>query len=156
MKFVKRGDLVKVDYIGMNNNSIFNTSMRKYAKESKIYERKKDYSPLCFKVGDANVIQGFNEVVLGMRIGEEKTIPVAPIKAYGNYKKNLVKKYPKAIFENQGIALESGLTINLNLRSGVLRANVVKVKKEHVTLDMNHEFAGKTLIFKIMLRDIIA
>jgi len=155
MRFVKRGDLVKVDYIGMVNNAIFNTSIKKYAKESKIYDRQRDYNPLCFKVGDANVIQGFNEAVLGMRVGEEKTIPITSDKAYGRYKKNLIKRYPRSIFENQGIALEEGLTINMNLRSGVLRANVVKTNNTFVTLDLNHEFAGKTLIFKIMLKDIV-
>lgn len=154
MKFVKRGDLVKVDYIGMVDNETFNTSIKKYAKQAGIYERKKDYSPLCFKVGDANVIRGFNDAVLGMSVGEEKTVPIPPNKAYGKYKKSLVKRYPKEIFENQDIELEPGLNINVNLRSGVLKANVVKTSRNFVTLDMNHEFAGKTPIFKIILKEI--
>lgn len=155
MNIVKNGNLVKVDYIGMLGNQVFNTSMKKYAKKAGIHDRKKDYSPLCFKVGDANVIKGFNEAVKGMKIGEEKTVPIPPNKAYGNRKKKLVKRYPKAIFENQAEELQPGLNVKLNLRSGVLKANVVKNTRNHVTLDMNHELAGKTLIFKIILREIV-
>ncbi len=152
---VKDKDKVRVDYICMEDNTVIGTSIKKFAKESNIYDKNFKYEPLTFQVGKDEVIPGFEKVVLGMQIGEEKTVAIAPHEAYGHYDKKLVKRYPRVLFEQQGVELEPGIKLNLQLRSGTLKASVLELDDKDVVLDMNHEYAGKTLIFKVILREIL-
>ena len=154
MAHVEPGDTVKVDYICMLNNSIVGTSIKKYAKEANILGKDSRYEPLCFKTNANAVIDGFEKAVLGMENGEEKTVAIAPHEAYGHYRDNLVRKYPRSLFEQQGVELEPSMALKINLPSGPLRATVIELDERDVTLDLNHEFAGKTLIFKIILKEI--
>lgn len=39
--------------------------------------------PLEFVVGSGELIKGFDEAVVGMKMGEEKTVTISPEKAYG-------------------------------------------------------------------------
>jgi len=155
MRCVNYGDTVKVDYVCICDNKIFDTSIKSYAKAAGIYNKDKTYEPFCFKVGETKVIKGFENAVLGMQPNEEKTVAIPPHEAYNHYRKELLRKYPRIIFEHQGIELEPGLLLKINTRSGVLRARVVELDEQDVMLDMNHELAGKTLILKIILREIL-
>ncbi|MEF8832952.1 MAG: FKBP-type peptidyl-prolyl cis-trans isomerase [Candidatus Thermoplasmatota archaeon] len=81
---VKEGDIVKVDYTGkLKDGSIFDSSKEELAKESEFYDESRDYEPLKFKVGKGELIQGFEEGVKGMEVGEEKEVEISPEKAYG-------------------------------------------------------------------------
>ncbi len=81
---VKEGDLVKVDYTGkLKDGSIFDSSKEELAKASEFYDESRDYEPLEFKVGEGELIQGFEEGVKGMEVGEKKEVEIPPEKAYG-------------------------------------------------------------------------
>ena len=66
---VKQGDTVTLDYTLIVDGSIADTSVGR--------------QPFSFAVGAGQVIQGFDEAVIGMKIGEEKTFTVPPAKGYG-------------------------------------------------------------------------
>jgi len=155
MSHVEHGDTVTVDYLCMIEGRLYATSLKKYAREVETCGDDVVSAPLCFKVGDGKVIEGFEKAVVGMQVGEEKTIAVAPHEGYGHYRRDLVKKYPRAIFEQKGVELALGQRLKISLPSGVLRANVINLDDRHVTLDLNHELAGKTMIFKIILRELV-
>lgn len=68
----KSGDIVRVDYVGrFLDNTIFDTS------------KKPGRTPLEFEVDSGAMIIGFNDAVKGMRVGETKTVTLAPSQAYG-------------------------------------------------------------------------
>ncbi len=96
MMKVKVGDTVKVNYIGrfaegnfFDNGAVFDTSIESVANDdinySKAYsfESRDPYFPLEFKVGEGEVVQGFDEGVLNMTVGETKNITVLPDDGYG-------------------------------------------------------------------------
>lgn len=81
---VKKGDLVKVDYVGrLKDGTIFDSSIEEKAKESEFYDENRDYEPLPFTVGEGQVIEGFEEGVKGMEVGDKKEVEIPPEKAYG-------------------------------------------------------------------------
>ncbi len=81
---VEEGDRVEVDYVGrFEDGTVFDSSIEEVAKESKFYDKKRDYGPLGFTVGAGQVIPGFEEGVKGMEVGEKKEIEIPPEKAYG-------------------------------------------------------------------------
>lgn len=81
---VKKGDTVRVHYIGkFQGGKIFDTSMIKEAQKAGLYNPSRDYKPLQVKVGAGQVIQGFEEALIGMKVNEEKEVTLPPAKAYG-------------------------------------------------------------------------
>jgi FKBP-type peptidyl-prolyl cis-trans isomerase 2 len=77
-------DTVYVSYTGrFTNGTIFDTSYEGVAKEAGIYDVLRDYKPLEFTIGEGRVIPGFEDAVIGMKVGEEKTVRIPPKEAYG-------------------------------------------------------------------------
>jgi len=149
------GNTVKVDYIGMLDGMVVVTSLKSYAKETGVYDSSIDYEPLLFSIGDGRVIKGFENALVGMYAGEEKTVAIQAHEAYGHYRQDLVRKYPRALFEHTGIKLEPGMVLKINTSKGLLRGVVRVLDENDAVLDLNHEFAGKPLIFKIILKEIV-
>lgn len=150
----KTGNVVKVDYLGTTEGQVFDTSMKAEAQKAGIYNEQRDYAPLQFKVGAGQMIKGFDKAVIGMKIGEEKTVTIPPEEAYGSYNNQLVKELPIAMLKDNGVIPEKGQKLQAMTPQGPLRAVVKEVNKTTATLDFNSELAGKTLTFRIILKEI--
>ena len=92
---VSTGDTVRVDYIGKLSvggvERVFDTSMMDIANNASIpksltftLKANTSYTPLSFTVGSGTLITGFNNAVVGMKVGETKTVEVSPAQGYGN------------------------------------------------------------------------
>lgn len=90
---VQTGDLVRVNYVGkLPNGQVFDTSLYSVATDNATYPKslffgyrgsESKYTTLNFTVGKGDMIDGFETGVLGMKVGETRTI-VIPVKdAYG-------------------------------------------------------------------------
>lgn len=62
---------------------MFDSSIQSEAQKSKNYSTGRTYEPLEFTVGAGQMIPGFDAGVVGMKLGEKKTISIAPKDAYG-------------------------------------------------------------------------
>jgi len=147
---IKKRDLVKVDYILEVDGKVVDTSIEEVAKKEGIYSEDREYKPLEFVVGEGELIEGFEEAVLGMEKGEEKEVVIPPEKAYGERREEFIQEIPKEMFKDADFEPKEGMNI---LANGI-PAKIVKVTDDKVTLDFNHELAGKHLKFKIIVRDI--
>ena len=85
MTVAKDGDTVRVHYHGsFPSGEVFDTSLEDEARSAGIFDSRRDYKPLQFKLGAGQVIQGFNDAIVGMAPGEEKTVTLPPEQAYGH------------------------------------------------------------------------
>lgn len=150
----KKGDIVRVDYTGMYDGKVFDTSVEQMAKLHSIHNSERTYAPIVFKLGSGVMLEGFETAVEGMEVGEEKTVVLPPTKAYGFYDEKNVKTFPKSFFEKQGIEVVHGISLVFRMNSGSMNGVVTEVDEDEVKLDMNHELAGKTLTFRITLKDV--
>ncbi len=83
-KTVKSGDNISVDYVGRTEDGkVFDTSIESVAKQNDIYTAGGKYQPLKFTVGKGEMIKGFDEGVIGMKVGETKNLTIPPEKGYG-------------------------------------------------------------------------
>jgi FKBP-type peptidyl-prolyl cis-trans isomerase 2 len=143
-KKVDNGDTISVDYVGkLEDGTVFDTSVKEAAVEAGIYNQMRDYEPLTFTVGAGQMIKGFDEGVVGMKVGEEKTLKIPPDEAYGEYIQELSRELP---VEAVNFAPEVGM--QLATETG-LSGFVTEVGEKTFIVDFNHELAGKTLIFDI-------
>ncbi len=146
---VKNGDTVKVDYLGTTEGKVFDTSIQAEAKKAGLPLRP-SYEPLQFQVGGGQVVPGFDKAVLGMKVGEEKTVVLPPADAYGESDPRAIVEVPRGQFDNS-----SEPKVGLQVMSPQGYPGVItKIDAQNVTVDFNHELAGKTLTFKIILREI--
>ena len=148
---VKPGDTVQVDYTGkFENGTVFDTSREDVAKQAGVYIDRREYVPLTFVIGSGQLIQGFDEGIVGMKVGEEKTLKILPEKAYGKYEEARIEDIPieKLNLTNRSELPEAGQTIRDMYGN---RFKVTAVNDTHISIDTNHALAGKTLIFDIKI-----
>lgn len=136
------GKTCKVHYTGtFNDGSKFDSS----------YDRGE---PLEFISGTGMMLRGFDAAVVNMEVGEILDIHLMPEEAYG-------MPDPSAVltFEIEQLAgsenLEVGQQVYLYNEMGQpFLVKVVAKDDAIITLDMNHEMAGKELNFKIELVEV--
>lgn len=91
-KTVKKGDTISVNYTGsLPDGKVFDTNIESVAKQHDII--KPEYVPLKFKVGEPGMIKGFDEGVLGMKVGETKKLTILPEDGYGQVDPELISSY---------------------------------------------------------------
>ncbi len=90
---VAAGQTIKVDYIGkLLDGRVFDTSLLSVALNDAAYPKtlsftlrsNTSYTPLSFEVGAGKMISGFDAAVVGMKIGQTKTVTLTPDEAYGD------------------------------------------------------------------------
>lgn len=80
----QNGDVVSVHYVGkFPGGKVFDTSMKSEAVKAGLFSPARDYKPLQVTLGAHQVIQGFEEALLGMKVNETKEVTLPPEKAYG-------------------------------------------------------------------------
>lgn len=110
--------------------------------------------PVEFKLGSGDVIPGFEKAVIGMVVGERKTVLVNPEEAFGRKvegSKMVLSK--KAIPEH--ISLETGQKIQAQKSDGTdLELYITCINEYSITLEENHPLAGEKLELSIELVNI--
>ena len=90
--------------------------------------------------------------LIGLEAGEQTTVNIEPENAYGVYDSGKRQIVPISSFP-AGANLQVGATFfTQDAEGNPLTARVIESSGENVTVDFNHEFAGKILEYKIDLR----
>ncbi|MDX2303855.1 MAG: peptidylprolyl isomerase [Microscillaceae bacterium] len=141
MQIAKNGDSVKVHYTGKHTDGdIFDSSAGK--------------DPLDFELGKGQMIQGFEAAVLGMSVGETKTVNIPSDQAYGEFNEEML--FPINLADIPAhIELELGMPLNVQTNEGhAVQVLVREITEDLVILDANHPLAGMDLVFEINLIEI--
>ena len=142
MSEVKSGDTVRIHYTGtLEDGSQFDSSSGR--------------DPLEFTVGSGSVIPGFEQAIIGMVVGDSKSVTIASADAYGPHQAELVREV-----EREAIPDSIELAVGLQLQAqgpdnNQLVLTVIEFDEETVRLDANHPLAGKDLTFALELVEIV-
>lgn len=137
-----KGKTVKVHYTGtLEDGTKFDSSLDRG-------------EPLEFVCGAGQMIKGFDAAVESMALGEQVTVRLAPSEAYGERRDDMIIQFPTAQVPNAS-QFHVGDKVMLQGPGGYpLPATIIAMDANAVTLDANHELAGKTLIFQIELVEV--
>lgn len=114
-------------------------------------ETTKDAQPLVFEPGEQMLIPGLEKELLGMKVGEEKTVRVFPEEAYGERDDALQREFERSQFPAE-IESMLGQVIDMQDEQGnAYPAVIARVSSEQVLLDFNHPLAGRTLNFDVKI-----
>lgn len=141
MTQAQSGKTVKVHYTGkLDDGTVFDSS--------------KGRDPFEFTIGTGSVIPGFERGVVGMAVGDTKTITITPNEAYGQVRQELIADVKKSHFPPD-IIPEVGKQLQMQQPDGrPLNVVISDIQGETVTLDANHPLAGKNLTFDIELVEV--
>jgi len=141
-KEVTKGDRVEIHYVGTleSDGTQFDSSRERG-------------TPLPFTVGQGQMIKGFDDGVLGMKIGENKTLVLPPEMAYGDVSPENVLRVPKKDVVDAIGEAECVIGAKLMVGQG-MPATITEITEEEIALDANHPLAGQTLKFEVELMDL--
>jgi len=137
MKKVLSDSTVTVNYTGrLEDGTIFDSSTVEGRE------------PMTTKLGQGQLIKGFEEGLVDMSEGDKKTVEIESAEAYGEYLDYLIQEVEKSQMPGE---VEVGMPLQAQTEMGVVQFVVKEVKDETVVLDANHPLAGKKLIFDLEL-----
>jgi FKBP-type peptidyl-prolyl cis-trans isomerase SlpA len=140
MKRVESNSAVSVNYTGkLEDGTIFDSSLVEGRE------------PLNVTLGQGQLIKGFENGLLGMSVGESKSIEIESEDAYGEYLDYLVQEVPLSQMPGD---VEVGTQLFSQTEMGPVNFVVKEIKNDSVILDANHPLAGKKLVFDLQLIDL--
>lgn len=133
---VKANDKVRVHYTGtLKNGEVFDSSKGK--------------EPLEFTIGSGQIIPGFENGIMGMKVDETKTIDIPAGEAYGEKREELIQEVAKTQLPAE-ITPEVGMQLTSQGPNGEpIPLVVTEVTETTITVDANHPLAGKDLVFEV-------
>ncbi|HBO0871688.1 FKBP-type peptidyl-prolyl cis-trans isomerase [Pseudomonas aeruginosa] len=112
-----------------------------------------DKQPASFKVGDGNLLPGFEQALFGLKAGDKRTLSILPEQGFGQPNPQNVQIMPRDQFQDMELA--EGLLVIFNDAAKTELPGVVKaLDEQQVTVDFNHPLAGKTLAFEVEIIDV--
>ena len=137
------GDTVRVHYTGrLQNGEIFDTSTGD--------------EPLEFTLGQGQMITGFEQAVLGMQVGDNKTVTIPVDEAYGPRRDDLLLEVNRDDLP-EDLEPEVGMLLQSSQPDGSITVfTITEVTEATIKVDGNHPLAGQELTFDIELVEIVA
>ncbi|SOE22711.1 peptidylprolyl isomerase [Spirosomataceae bacterium TFI 002] len=139
---VKNGDTIKIHYKGtFNDGSVFDSSEGR--------------DPLQFEAGGGMVIKGFDEGVVGMKVGDKKSINILAKDAYGESNPDMIFDFDRKQIPAD-VPIEVGGMLNMHNGQQEVPVKILEITDTNIKMDANHPLAGKDLNFDLELVDIQA
>ena len=149
---IKSWDNITVVYIWrLEDGTVFDTSVESVAKACGKYSENRDYSEwLTFEVWAGQMIKWFDNGVIWMKLWQTKTVQFWPEEWYWQRNEQYVMTYfAEEVWDLSKFT--QGQRIYLWIWAAAL---ITEVTDKSITLDLNHELAGKNLIFDITIKSI--
>ena len=136
---IKEGSKVKFDYT--------------LTVEGKITDTSAGRGPLEYTHGAGHIIKGLEKELTGMKVGDKKSVKVAPEEGYGVVREEAIRRIPKTAV-NGAEHLKVGDMVGASNAGHTFRAIVKEITDNEVVLDFNHPLAGKELHFDVEIKEI--
>ncbi len=139
------GNIVRINYTGkLADGTVFDTS------------ETEGREPLGFRLGENQVLPRLEAEIVGMSVGDKKTVAIEANDAYGPHQEQAIQRV-----ERSEIPDDVDLTVGNNLQATgpdgeVVPLRVITADETTVTLDANHPLAGHDLTFDVELVEIVA
>ena len=136
---IQEGSKVKFDYTLTVDGKVADTSAGR--------------GPLEYTHGAGHIIPGLEKELLGMNVGDKKSVDVQPEEGYGKVLEEAIRRVPKeAIGGSEN--LKVGDMVGASNAGHTFRAVVKEITDKEVVLDFNHPLAGKALHFDVEIKEI--
>jgi FKBP-type peptidyl-prolyl cis-trans isomerase SlpA len=107
-----------------------------------------------FKIGDGNMLAGFEAVLMGLQAGDKQVFKLAPEQAFGMSNPSNMQTIGRSKFTD--MELEEGLVVSFQEPGGELPGIIASFDEQDVVVDFNHPLAGKDLEFQVEIVNVVS
>jgi FKBP-type peptidyl-prolyl cis-trans isomerase 2 len=144
MRKVKQGDHITIEYQGM-------------LEDGEIIESSANTGAFELEVGKGFMPPGFENALIDMEQGQERTITLPPEEAFGHRDKKLLHTLNISVLGENAtpkVGMILGMTVVIEGQKQKIPALVTAVNGEEVSIDFNHPLAGKAVVYKFTVKGI--
>ena len=127
-------------------------------ENGEVFDSSEGRDPLTFLVGHKQMIPGFEEEIMGAKVGERVEFELTSDRAYGDRDNNAVMDIPREQFKQleEQATLEVGMQLVAQLPHGPSPFRITSLTDAMVTADFNHALAGQSLKFSVEIVELRA
>lgn len=146
---MQKGDLISIEFTGKERvtGKVFDTTNKETAEKEGMPMKNRVFGPVVLVAGQGDVLEGIDEELLKMKVGEMKTIVLQPSNAFGERNSEMVKVIPLAEFKKNNVNPVPGTMVNANDMLG----KVQSVSGGRVRVDFNGDLAGKEVEYELKI-----
>lgn len=145
MPTISKNDFIEIEFTGLANNQIFDTTDKEEAKKLGI---EADVKPLVVSVGNEMLLKGFDDYLEGKETGKKYSLKLSPEKAFGKRNPKMIRTMPIKVFHEKEINPYPGLTVQLDNYI----AKILSVSGGRVIVDFNNPLAGKEIQYDFTIK----
>jgi len=121
--------------------------------EGQLFESTEEVGGVTYLHGQGLMIPKLEEVLEGKAEGESLTVNLSAEEAYGARDEKLVVKIPRTEFEDPDtLAIGEDIQVHDGQTGGIM--SVVGISDDIITLDGNHPYSGRDVVFDISVQSI--
>lgn len=133
MNGARQGDIVRIHFTGrLEDGAVFGSS--------------ENEAPIELTLGSEQMIVGLDRALVGMQVGEKKTVTVAEEEGFGPRRPELQQQVPRAALPEN---VRVGDRLTARMGDTPLFVWVRAMDEEMAMVDGNHPLAGQTLTFDV-------
>ena len=144
----------------MHSVQLFDTVSVSYTAalpSGEVIENVPEDKPITLTIGAGRILKAVEASLMGVEVGQTRTVHIQPEDAYGPYYKSLVHEIARATFAGR-LDPKPGMILSLAVeKDGVQQqvpATVLAAGKESVTIDYNHPLAGRPITYEVKVHAI--
>jgi FKBP-type peptidyl-prolyl cis-trans isomerase 2 len=146
---IKEHDFIEVEYTGRtaDDNMVFDTTSEEVAKSEDLGGGHARWGPIIICVGEAQLLKGIDDQLVGKELGKEYEIRLSPEQAFGKKSAKLIQLVNTAKFRKQEINPMPGLQVNIDGMTGVIKT----ITGGRTMVDFNHPLASRELAYTVKI-----
>jgi FKBP-type peptidyl-prolyl cis-trans isomerase SlyD len=120
-----------------------------------VLESTRRTEPSIYLHGAGNILQGLEDAMEGKIMGDRVSVTLTPAQGFGQRKEDSLQRV--SVKHLRGAKKwKAGMIAEFDGDQGHQQVTIVKMGKFMADVDVNHPFAGKTLVFDIEIVDVRA
>lgn len=140
--------------MNIGKNCVVAADFQLYDGQGEMIDSSESNGPLVYLHGAEQLLPALEAALDGHAVGDELSVALTPEQGFGAREDGLVERVPRANFP--GVEeIEPGMRFQTQLPDGSpMVVMVTDVDDEFVTVDGNHELAGKDLRFELKVVEV--
>ena len=121
--------------------------------DGEVFDSSRNKDPMTFLVGHKKMILGFEQELMGASKGDTRTFTLPPERAYGERDEGAVQQVNREQFP-EDMDIKTGMMMAAQTDQGPIPFTISEINGNEITIDFNHQMAGKTLTFEVEVMEV--
>ena len=133
----------------IQDKTVVACNFKLYDQDNNLIDSSDNEGPLMYLHGMGELLPGLEVALSGHEVGDKFEVPLSADDAFGDVDERLIDVVPRSSFPGIDV-IEVGMRFETEMEDGsVVLVRVIDVDDKTVTVDGNHELAGRDIRFEL-------